>query len=414
METPISSNTDTAANTPAIILGADVGGLGVARSLGMAGIPAILVDDDTRHPGMHSRYGRPFVMRDSDLSLADGLLRLRECISNRPVLFARTDRQVQIISEHRERLTAAFHIRLPEHVQLHELLDKAGFQQLAERHGFPIPRAVTVRSENDLARLSDIRFPAVIKMVGTEPVPTSTLPRVSRVSSRTQADSVCRALLRHVPGIIVQQWIEGADSDIYFCLQYRGAGGMTVSSFTGRKLRCWPPQIGRTASCTAAPESASELERLTTHFFDQVGFVGPGSMEFKRERKTGKFFMIEPTVGRTDWQEEVASLNGVNIPLAAYCYELGLPLPLPARLRNPLIWSYTPWYWRSVLVSMTLKDARPPSAKQKSACWRADDPVPLLYDCLEWVRNTKWKQLANLGKWRQQFSVVSPMFSNHV
>ena len=28
--------------------------------------------------------------------------------------------------------------------------------------------------------------------------------------------------------------------------------------------------------------------------------------------------MIEPTVGRTDYQEEIATLNGVNIPLAAY------------------------------------------------------------------------------------------------
>ena len=46
-------------------------------------------------------------------------------------------------------------------------------------------------------------------------------------------------------------------------------------------------------------------------------------MEFKRDARTGEFLMIEPTVGRVDWQEEVATLNGVNIPLAAYLHEIG-------------------------------------------------------------------------------------------
>jgi D-aspartate ligase len=46
-------------------------------------------------------------------------------------------------------------------------------------------------------------------------------------------------------------------------------------------------------------------------------------MEFKRDTRTGRFFMVEPTVGRTDYQEEVATLNGANISYAAYCGELG-------------------------------------------------------------------------------------------
>ncbi len=43
-----------------------------------------------------------------------------------------------------------------------------------------------------------------------------------------------------------------------------------------------------------------------------------GSMEYKRDRRDGRFHMIEPTVARTDFQEEVATLNGMNIPLASY------------------------------------------------------------------------------------------------
>src|SRR5262249_28799453 len=89
--------------------------------------------------------------------------------------------------------------------------------------------------------------------------------------------------------------------------------------------------------------------------------------------------------GRTDWQEEVATLNGVNIPLAAYHYELGLPLPTIDRPRRPVIWTYTPWYWFSVFESRSFRDSRPPGCRVKSACWRLDDPVPFAIFCLEWL-----------------------------
>ena len=41
-------------------------------------------------------------------------------------------------------------------------------------------------------------------------------------------------------------------------------------------------------------------------------------MEYKHDERTGKFYMIEPTICRTDFQEGVAIANGVNIPLIAY------------------------------------------------------------------------------------------------
>src|SRR5262249_12115481 len=133
-----------------------------------------------------------------------------------------------------------------------------------------------------------------------------------------------------------QEWIEGGDDSIYFCLQYRGRDAAVVS-FTGRKLRSWPPRIGGTASCVSAPEYRDALERMTDEFFSAVGFIGMCSIEFKRDTRTGQFLMIEPTVGRTDFQEEVATLNGVNIPVAAYRYESDLPTT-GSRPARPAAW----------------------------------------------------------------------------
>jgi D-aspartate ligase len=400
---PSASWARHAPTTPAVVLGGDTAALGVVRSLGKGGVPVIVVYKDAWCPPMLSRYARAFVVSAlSGPALVDGLLALRMRFDVRPVLLLATEEPVHTISKNRERLEEGFRIRLPEHSTVCELLHKSGFQHFAEQHGFPVPRAIMVHEEKDLGGLARIRFPAVIKPGAKEYICEKT-PRACRVSSREQAEAICREILPTTPDLIVQEWIEGAEDDVYFCLQYRGEGGVTVSSFTGRKLRCWPPQTGSTASCMAAPELEPVLEPLTTAFFDKARFVGMCSMEFKRDRRTGGFLMIEPTVGRTDYQEEVASLHGVNIPLAAYRYELGLTALPVERASDPLIWRDPPAYWRSVVASRSLPDRAPPGARAKSACWRREDPVPMAWYCFEWIR-----EVQSLARWSKLVSLLHP------
>src|SRR5882762_4534573 len=76
-----------AARTPAVIVGADADGLGIARSLGKAGVQVVLVDADARRPAMHSRYARPFVIGAmSGPPLIEGLMALRTRLDSRPLL----------------------------------------------------------------------------------------------------------------------------------------------------------------------------------------------------------------------------------------------------------------------------------------------------------------------------------------
>jgi predicted ATP-grasp superfamily ATP-dependent carboligase len=180
-----------------------------------------------------------------------------------------------------------------------------------------------------------------------------------------------------VDQLIIQEWIEGGDSDIYFCLQYRPAGGRPASSFTGRKICQWPLLVGGTASCIPAPEAAAELTKLTDDFFGTVGFLGVGSMEFKRDRRDGRFYMIEPTVGRTDYQEEIAVLNGVNIPLAAYRGELGMEAPPPFAVRPARAWRDALSYAnaRAAGAADTMREILP-NVEIRDAYFRIDDPMP--------------------------------------
>jgi predicted ATP-grasp superfamily ATP-dependent carboligase len=179
--------------------------------------------------------------------------------------------------------------------------------------------------------------------------------------------------------IIVQEWIEGSDSDVYFCLQYRPANGAPTVSFVGRKICQWPSLIGGTASCIPAAEVAAELTALTDNFFNAVGFIGMGSMEYKRDIRDGKFYMVEPTVGRTDYQEEIAALNGVNIPFAAYRAELGLTAPRPNTVSPPRAWRDPLGYAnaRAAGVPDPMRQFSP-NITVCDAYFRVDDPMPYI------------------------------------
>jgi len=364
---------------PAVVVGGadNGGGLGLVRSLGRGAVPVIAVDRDPMAPALLSRFARKVVMPElSGPSFVRNLMTLASSIGSAPVLFLTTDEAVVTVSEHRAELETRYRIRLPEHDSLTALMRKSSFQQIAEGHGFAVPRSVPVRTIADIGVLAGLRFPVVIKpSVKTESYQAHQFSRGYRVASFEQAEKICRDILPILPDLVAQEWIEGPDTELYFCLQYRGAAG-ALASFTGRKLSIWPPEVGTTASCIAAPEAHAELHGLTDAFFKATSFVGMGGMEFKRDARTGEFFMIEPTVGRVDWQEEVATLNGMNIPLAAYLHESDDATPLVTTAMPPVIWRDAARHWKS-------RDARAgevrPKARVYDAYWRLDDPWPALF-----------------------------------
>jgi len=368
---------------PAVIVGAaGACGLGVLRSLRAAGIPVVLLDTNAAAPAMHSRQAYKVIVRAlTGPALIEDLLALRPCFEEAPVLFLTSDETALTVSQYRAELAERYRIRLPRHDRLVALMHKESFQQIAEKHGFPVPRSVTIGSGDDLGTLSALRFPCIIKpTIKTAQYFEGKFERGYRVASTAEAREVCSRVLAAVPGVVVQEWIEGPDSDIYFCLQYRAAGG-TVASFSGRKLSIWPPGVGVTASCTAAPEVHATLHQLTETFFAQMSFEGMGSMEFKRDARSGDFLMIEPTVGRLDWQEEVATLNGVNIPHAAYRHETGMDAERASMAAAPAVWRDSWMHWKSGAA----RTYAGRSARVYGAYWRLNDPAPALYRVLAGV-----------------------------
>lgn len=381
---------------PAVILGSGVNGLGVARSLARAHVPVWLLDANARRPEMRTRAAKPLQIRGlHGETLVEELERLGQgpFAGLRPVLLLTQEETVKTVSHYRDRLKPFYRFRLPPTDIVDVLLHKYGFQRLAEQHGAPIPKLVRVTTQFDLPSLGDLHYPAVVKPGERNAGYSRQFKKAYRVENAETAVSLVRSILAVMPDVVAQEWIEGPDSNIYFCLQYLDRDSRPMASFTGRKIRSWPPEVGGTASCTAAPEAHAELSAITELFFGQAGVAGMASMEYKRDDRTGEFRMVEPTIGRTDYQEEVATLNGVNLPLAAYCSELGLPIPAPATTRHPKAWRVRVQDEQSAL----LQHQRPGSGfprgcRVADALWRWNDPMPFVAQNLQRIR----RKLRNL------------------
>ena len=361
----------------ALVVGGGLNALGVVRSLGQASVTVCVLDTDHKSPAMRSRYGIPRRVSTLDgIEFMAELKRLAPELGAKVVLFLTEEKTVATVSEYRSELPPSLRIRLPEHERLMALMHKQGFAELAEAMGAPVPRTVRLQSRQDLPKVSGLNYPCVLKPSEKSYEYGARFKKAYKVSTPDEMAMLYREIFPVLADMVVQEWIEGLDSEIYFCLQYIGHDGELVASFPGRKIRSWPPRIGGTASCTAAWEHEKELTALTADFFRQVGFTGMGSMEYKRDVRDGRFYMVEPTVARTDFQEEVATVNGVNLPFFAYCHELALPVPQFKPTNPPQIWRETQIDRWSKQESGIAEDEVFQKHKVVDAHWRWNDPRP--------------------------------------
>ncbi len=325
---------------PAIVVGGNLNGLGTVRSLARAHIPTYVMSTTRDCPAAWSRHAK-FVHAPElhGEAFIDALLRLASRVHRRPVLILTQDASVLTVSTHRQRLDPFYRIELPDVPIVEALSDKLAFDALAAREGFAVPRSCALRNVGDLERIDELLPPVILKPADKGRVLSGAAERAVRADTREQARGLAAEMLAHVPAVIVQEWIEGPDSEIFFTFFCTGHDGLPAGLFSGRKLRSNPPGVGSTAICIPAPEFAEALERETRQFLQHVPYRGLGSLEFKRDVRSGRLLMVEPTVGRTDWQEEIATLCGVNLPVLAYWLALGdgppsvrpsAPLPLQA------------------------------------------------------------------------------------
>jgi D-aspartate ligase len=376
-----SGSGQQAACPDTVVVGGSVAGLGVARSLSAAGASVLVLDASRFNAALWSRHcaGR-VIAAVSGRPLIDELKVLARGFAQPPLLVLTQDAAVEAVSQWRAELEPFYRFLLPSEQTVDLLNDKGRFHEFATQEGFPVPRGIVVSAVSEIANLDLMVAPVVVKPVRKSNLQDSGLDRAMRFDTMSDAKAHCAALLKLNTGAIVQRWIGGPDHGIYFCLFFCDGAGQPLRIFTGRKLSAYPPRVGSTATCIAAPELGAKLEALTVRLTTQVKFAGMGGLEFKRNEITGEFVIIEPTVGRTDWQEEIATLSGINIPMAALAFASGQPVGSAAADAGRIA-------WRTSLRHRAPRALRRAGIKIVDGYWRADDPIPgLIFYAVEPVR----------------------------
>jgi D-aspartate ligase len=357
-------------HVPAVVVGGTLNALGVVRSLSRGKMPIYLLETTRQCAGgwsSHSEYVAVAAL--GGRGLIDALIKLGRRLACRPVLILTSDESVSCVSERRQEIEPLFRISLPSREMVRALADKTLFQELAEREGFVVPRAVCVNDVASLELIRTLQLPLIMKPADKTLVLRGIVERAVRVDTLAEARRRGVQMLACAPRLIVQEWIDGPDTELFFTLFSCDGEGRLLGLFPGRKLLCYPPAIGSTAVCVAAPEVAGELLAPTLEFIRRVGYRGLGSLEFKRDLNSGRFVIIEPTVGRTDWQEEIATVCGVNLPLRTYQGELGMPQETDGSCFPQVAWCTSASFRAPLACGMRTVDG----------FFRWSDPLPALY-----------------------------------
>jgi predicted ATP-grasp superfamily ATP-dependent carboligase len=359
-------------NPPALVIGGQLNGLSVCRSLAQAGIETYVLDTRWYDPASWSRFATP--IRTSSLH-GEGLLTTLRGIDlpEGTVLIITDEMAVYTISEHRAELMERYRLHLPPHDVVLTLHDKALFHKFAIAGGLPVPNAIIINNETELSAIRELRFPVVIKPADKQDFHLKGVSRILLGCELRQATIACQKLLKTTPEVIVQECIEGPDDNIYFCLFYR-KDNVTKTIFTGRKLSSVPRGTGSTGLCVEVPPGnvRTTLEDITKKFLVLSNYAGIGGIEYKWEARTERFLIIEPTVGRTDWQEEISTLSGTNIPITAYYKECNLPVPPSNRIPG-IVWQQS--YIDRIRSGFGIV---PRHATVVDGYWRRNDPIPAL------------------------------------
>ncbi|MFB0936269.1 MAG: hypothetical protein QMB52_10900 [Propionivibrio sp.] len=315
---------------PAVVVGACGHGLTLIRALATDNIPIIALDKDPDLPGTHTRLAHVFFVADINGSgLIEALADLGQRIvcPQKPVLFLTNDNMVRIVAGNWEKISDYFHLSWAHcRNDIASLLEKGNLEAYCLKQGVLYPPSHLIYSEADIDTAMALAGPvAIIK-------PSKPLANFKTALPKSRLDY--EKLIRQYPSdlpFLVQKFIPGDDTSIHFCALYLDHGEI-IARFDGRKLRSRP--MGHTTIAESFRED--EVFQQTKRFFAGLTLSGPVSVEFKRDANND-YWVIEPTVGRTDFWVGLCISNNINLPLTEYNNQLGAK-PQLVEQTNSSVW----------------------------------------------------------------------------
>jgi D-aspartate ligase len=365
----------------AVVVGLCAHGLAVARALARAGVEVVALETNRNLPGSATRMAR---VESAGTMTGDGLISALVAIADRlqttpkPVLFLTNDRMVATVGARWDDLESSYAMSWSGcRDALLRLIDKRNLEDHCSRSGLAYPGTVVFDGSN---------LEEVAATLGSYPVLAKPSQPLGTFKAVSLADEAALARLadlhRSSLPFLVQQLIPGGDDRLKVAA-FMMREGKVLAAFEGRKLRSQPPCRGQTSVMQPWPD-----ERVSTageRFFAGLEISGPVSVEFK-EAPDGELFVIEPTVGRTDYFVDACVANGCDLPSVEYAAVTGCQPQARRTPAFPRIWCDTERDGASFLRTAA-------SAGKLGVGWlpifpyiSARDPSPFAKACLNYAQ----------------------------
>jgi predicted ATP-grasp superfamily ATP-dependent carboligase len=318
----------------AIVLEADVNGLGVIRSLGSRGVRVWALDRDRLAPGLHSRFVERRLICPDPSEAPEALVEaLKRCVEREavpPVLFPTSDSYVQVLSSRHAELDGRCTSWVPPRETIEVIVDKRRQYRFAEAQGIRMPRTRIFEHLDDVARYveaPDIPFPCVLKPAYSTSFLKAFGIKALQATSPGEVQSLCTKYFSLGHPLVAQELIPGGPEHLVEVMVFIERDGTPGATFASRKLEHFPVDFGSGTIFQSIEGTA--VRELALQVVDRFGFRGLGHVEFKWDPRDREFKFLE-----LNPRTSVSSLHplgcGVNFPWLAYCESAGLPRPDPS------------------------------------------------------------------------------------
>src|SRR5260370_10076890 len=316
--------------TGALVIGGNLNGLSIARSLGRRGVPVWVTSPPNIKLASYSRYTQrtlPWLNGDSE-GQAAYLLELAERYHlNQWVLFPPSDEPAALLSKFHSALSRHFRVSTPTWDALRWPYDKRLTYRLAAQQQVAYPSTFYPATEGDLR---SVTFPAILKPATHATINRFTADKAWPVTNREELLARFREARELIPSdlILVQERIPGG-GESQFSYAALCCDGQPIASLTARRTRQYPVDFGYSSSFVETldvPEIVGPSQRLLA----AIRYTGIVEVEYKLDARDGRYKLLDINPRLWTWSP-LGGRAGVDFPYLLWQMMVGRALPKQTR-----------------------------------------------------------------------------------
>jgi D-aspartate ligase len=310
-------------NPSAVLVGGLANALSVARALAAADISVTMLGRNLRGTIGRSRAVRryvPFPEAELQHSWLEWLEREAPQMTG-AVLLPCDDDGLELLARNRGRLEEAGYRpwKADDDVVL-TMLDKSRTYAVARELGVPVPRTVTLSSEEDVAAAADLGFPCALKPLHALRYAKLLGAKALVAGDRDELQGIAGRLLAEGAEMLATEIIPGPPDLLFSYYSYIDDDGKPLFHATKHKLRQCPVDFG--VASYGVTEWNRDVAAAGRRLFLGSGVRGLAEAEFKRDPRDGVFKLIECN-HRFTGSNELIRRAGLDLALLAYNRALG-------------------------------------------------------------------------------------------